>query len=103
MPMIDFETMPNEIIFGVTGITEVVQNCRTILTTRKGTVPLDRDFGISNDFIDSPMPKVRANAEQDIFSSFKKYEPRVVIKKIDWKADILSGKVTPHVEIEEVL
>ena len=29
---------------------EIIQNVRTILATRKGDVPLDREFGLSWDF-----------------------------------------------------
>jgi phage baseplate assembly protein W len=84
-------------------VLEVIQNCRTILTTRKGTVPLDREFGITAEYLDSPMPKVRADAEQDIFMSLRKYEPRAVLKEIYWKADVLSGSVKPNIKIQVVL
>lgn len=33
---------------------EVLQNVRTILATRKGTVPLDRDFGLEWEHVDKP-------------------------------------------------
>ena len=36
-------------------IEEVIQNIKTILNTIKGTVPLDRDFGIDKSVIDSPI------------------------------------------------
>jgi len=103
MASVTLESMPREIMFGVTDvILEVMQNCRTILTTRKGTVPLDREFGIAADFLDSPMPTVRAEAEQDIFMAIRRYEPRAVLKEITWDADILSGKVMPRIKIEVV-
>ena len=34
---------------------EVLQNVRTILATRKGTVPLDRDFGLEWEHVDKPI------------------------------------------------
>ena len=94
------EGLPKNIVYGATGITEITQNVRTILTTRKGTVPLDREFGITFDFLDSPMPRARALAEQEIFMQIRRYEPRVVVKKIDWLAEILEGKITPKVKLE---
>ena len=36
-------------------VAEVLQNVRTILSTRKGSVPLDRDFGISWEYLDRPI------------------------------------------------
>jgi len=96
------ESMPRDVIYGAKDILEIIQNCRTILTTPKGTVPLDREFGISAELIDSPTPGIRAKAEQEIFLAFKKYEPRVVIKEITWKAELLSGKVMPNVAVQVV-
>ena len=41
-------------------ITEILQNVRTIMATTKGSVPLDRDFGVSADYVDKPMAKAKA-------------------------------------------
>ena len=35
-------------------VEEILQNIRTILSTRIGTVPLDRDFGTTWEHIDKP-------------------------------------------------
>jgi phage baseplate assembly protein W len=77
-----------------------MQNIRTILTTRRGTVPLDRDFGISFDFLDSPINLTRAKAEQEIFLQLKKYEPRAILKQIMWETGVISGQVFPSVRVE---
>lgn len=37
-----------------TEVVEILQNVRTILATRKGSVPLDRDFGLSWQYLDAP-------------------------------------------------
>ena len=55
---------------------EVVQNVRMIITTPKGSVPLDRDFGLDFDVIDRPMPVARALMEVDIVDQVGRYEPR---------------------------
>jgi phage baseplate assembly protein W len=103
MSLIEVESLPRDIIFGAKDVLEVIQNCWTILTTQKGTVPLDREFGIAAEFLDSPMPVVRAKAEQDIFLAFRKYEPRAVLKEVYWKAEVISGKVMPNVKVQVVL
>ena len=100
---ITLESLPSEIVFGTTGILEVMQNVRTVLTTPKGTQPLDREFGISFDFLDSPVLQTRAKAEQECFMAIKKYESRAVLKEIRWNADIHSGKFWPAVLIQVVL
>ena len=102
MPEVMVESMPREVKYGEKDVLEIMQNCRTILTTPKGTVPLDREFGISAELLDSPMPAIRAMAEQEIFLAFRKYEPRAVIKFITWEAEIISGRVMPNVAIQVV-
>jgi phage baseplate assembly protein W len=99
---VTLDAMPKNIIFGATGVLSVMQNVRTILTTRKGTQPLDRDFGISFDFLDSPALLTRAKAEQECFLALRKYEPRVALKGIRWESDIQSGKFWPDVLIQVV-
>jgi phage baseplate assembly protein W len=99
---VTLDAMPNAITFGATGILCVIQNVRTILTTRKGTQPLDRDFGITFDFLDSPALLTRAKAEQECFLALRKYEPRAVLKEIHWETDIQSGKFWPDVLIKVV-
>jgi len=100
---VTLDSLPNEIVFGTKEVQEVMQNVRTILTTRKGTQPLDRDFGISLDFLDSPVFETRAKAEQECFLALKKYEPRAVFKQIKWNSDIRNGKFWPEVLIQVVL
>ena len=40
---------------GATGLAGLAQEIRMVLATRKGSVPLDRDFGLSWDHVDRPM------------------------------------------------
>ena len=100
MQTITVDNFSGDVVFGATGVAEVFQAVRTIITTRRGTVPLDREFGISHDFLDTPINTVQARIEQEIFLALKKYEPRAVIKKILWVADAISGKIWPTVELE---
>ena len=99
---VTLDAMPKNITFGATGILAIMQNVRTILTTRKGTQPMDRDFGISFDFLDSPALLTRAKAEQDCFLALRKYEPRAILKGIRWEADLKIGKFWPDVLIQVV-
>jgi phage baseplate assembly protein W len=96
--MVKIESLPANVTYGLSGVPEVMQNVRTILTTRRGTVPLDRDFGISFDFLDSPINTTRAKAEQEIFLQLKKYEPRAILKQIVWETE--SGQISPSVKVE---
>jgi len=98
--MVTVESLPVNITFGLSGVERVMQNVRTLLTTRRGTVPLDRDFGISFDFLDSPVNKTQAKAEQEIFLQMKKYVPSATLKQIKWDANVIAGQIWPTVNVE---
>jgi len=100
MALYEISSLKPTITYGARGVLEVIQNVRTIVTTRKGTVPLDREFGLTQELLDSPMSLVRAKAEQDIFLQVRKYEPRAEIKAIGWETDILTGEVKPKLSVE---
>ena len=69
---------------GATGVTSVAQQIRTLLNTRKGSVPLDRDFGISWDCIDQPIPEARQLLVSEVAQALKTYVPSVTLKSIEF-------------------
>jgi len=71
--------------FPATVAEEVVQNVRTILATRVGTVPLDRAFGSSWDMIDQALPAAMQLARADVFDALERFEPRAVVESIRWE------------------
>lgn|SRR5690625_1900339 len=80
---------------------EVVQNVRTILSTQAGTVPIDRDFGISWGPVDQPMNRVSAAMNAEVIRKIRKYEPRArVLRVYVTDADPANGTVVPRVKIE---
>lgn len=79
-------------------VEEILQNVRTIISTVKYSVPLDRDFGIDYSFLDKPTAKAQALYSSEIIQAVKKYEPRASIVSISFSADI-DGKLTPKVEV----
>lgn len=79
-------------------VNEIVQNVRTILATTKGTIPLDREFGIDGSVIDMPTMQAQAYLTNEIFQAIRRYEPRVSIDNITFDGEI-SGKLIPKVVI----
>lgn len=91
--------VPAEIDFTPANLAlEVAQNVRTILSTPKYSVPLDRSFGLSAVMLDAPMPRARAALQAEIVTAIRKYEPRCKVLKISFEGD-LSGKLVPKVRI----
>lgn len=77
---------------------EIIQNVRTIVTTAKGSVPLDRDFGIDTSIIDLPINKVKSLLITNIMQAVAKYESRAKVTRVDF--DIKSdGVVTPRLKV----
>ena len=100
MATIDINSLSPGITFGTKGIQNVLLCVKTILTTRKGTVPLDREFGLTFEYLDDPMPVARAKLEQEIWLGIKKWEPRAILKRITFEADVMNGKLYPHVAVD---
>lgn len=79
-------------------VEEVIQNVRTIITTIKYSIPLDRDFGIDGDVVDLPINVAQAKLTNEIFRAIRRYEPRAVIESISFKgAD--TGRLIPVVGV----
>lgn len=91
---VDFQPNAREI--------EILQNVRTIVGTRKGTVPLDRDFGISWEHVDKPLPVVEMLMRAEIVEAVEKYEPRAKVTKVEFSGaadEFSNGQVSPIVTI----
>lgn len=81
---------------------EILQNVRTILSTRKGSVPLDRDFGISWEYLDRPIDVAQMLMRSEIIDAVSKYEPRAKVESVEFEAsteDVMDGILRPTVTI----
>lgn len=86
-----------------TVIAEVLQNVRCIIATFKGTVPLDRAFGIDFDGIDTPMPQAQMLFRVALIDAIEQYEPRAQVKKIEFSQNdpaAADGQLIPVVTLE---
>lgn len=86
---------------GATGLEGLEQEIRTLLSTRKGSVPLDRDFGITWDYVDLPMPEAMPYMIAEIACQLEKYVPRIRVRDIRFLSDDpLEGILQPTVTVE---
>ena len=103
--MTEFEVTPTEVSVNFlpsSELEEILQNVRTIIGTRKGTVPLDRDFGLDWSFVDKPINVAQALVSAEVAKQVIKYEPRARIISISLVEDLtgaLDGKMIPKVTI----
>jgi hypothetical protein len=75
-------TKPVAVEVGATGVRQLAQEIRTVLATRKGSVPLDRDFGVSWELIDRPLPAAKQLIIAEVARQLEKYVPRIRFKSI---------------------
>lgn len=82
-------------------VNAVLQNIALILATPKGSVPFYRDFGISNEFLDKPMPVAKVMMIGEAREAIESWEPRATVKNISFVENPLEpGKLIPTVEVE---
>lgn len=86
---------------GATGLDGLEQEIRLVLATRKGSVPLDRDFGLSWDYVDLPMPEAMPYMISEIAVQLEKYVPRIKVRDIAFQSDDpVEGILQPTVTVE---
>ena len=91
--------LPQEIDFNPPDtVREILQNVRTILTTYKYSVPMDRDLGISAAFLDEAQPRAIALLTSEMTDALTKYEPRAKLREVRIESNS-DGKFYPRVKI----
>ncbi len=68
----------------LTLVDEVMQNVAMIISTSVGTVPYNRQLGISGGAIDAPPLIARAVITREIIQKIARYEPRAIIHQISF-------------------
>ena len=79
---------------------EILQNVRTIISTRIGTVPLHRGFGVSWEHIDKPYPVAKQLMMVEVIEAIEKYEPRVKVESVEFDESVesaMEGLLMPRV------
>lgn len=79
----------------------ILQNISVILRTYLGSCPLYRDFGITADYLDRPIPVAKTLMIADIRDAVNEWEPRANVLGITFQDDSeLPGRLIPTVEVE---
>ena len=82
-------------------VKSVLQNVAIILSTRKGTVPMYRGFGIDQRFVDKPVPIAKTMLYVDVKEAIEEYEPRAEVVNVMFQEDPATpGRLIPTVEVE---
>lgn len=76
----------------------VIQNIALLLCTKKGTVPMYREFGIDMEFIDKPIDIAEAIAYKEVTEALERFEPRAKLKNLTFKLS-KEGRMSLAVEV----
>lgn len=79
-------------------ITSIVQNIVILLNTRKGSIPLYRDFGLPMEFIDKSAEVAETLATLEISEALEKFEPRAALKDLRFVPS-RDGRMSIQVEV----
>ncbi len=82
-------------------VRSILQNIQCILRTRKGTIPLYREFGLEMAFVDKPLQIARQMMLVDVRENVEEFEPRAQVVDIRCRNDPSDpGRLIPVVEVK---
>ena len=79
-------------------VEEILQNVSMIVSTIKGTVPLDREFGISADLVDAPINR-QSQLIAEVADAIARFEPRARLHRIEFTGNE-RGELNPTLTLE---
>lgn len=93
--MMDFQI---EYSFSGENLEELDRQLRLLLTTRAGTMPLDRDFGLEMNFLDRPPEVAKTLLVAETTQKVAKYIPEIRVKAVTFDP-AEAGTLRPRVVI----
>lgn len=87
-----------EYTFAGDWLAELDRQLSLLLSTREGTMPLDREFGLNMDFVDAPPEVAKSLYTAEVTEKVAKFIPAVRVKEITWN-HTEGGKLNPKVVI----
>lgn len=80
---------------------EDIRKCLTTLySVREGEQPLDRDFGLKQEFLDQPVPVAKNILALEVIEKTQRYEKRVKVDKVDYAASE-EGRLIPIIYLKK--
>ena len=76
----------------------VLQNIALLLNTKRGTVPMYRDFGLPMEFVDKPIDVAENMAYVEITDALEEFEPRAKLEDVYFEKTA-NGKMSITVEV----
>lgn len=94
-PLNDFQV---EYTFSDNAIARLDRQLALLFSTREGSMPLDREFGIKMDFLDRPPEVARSLFTAEVTKKVAMFIPQVRVQEVKW-AKLDGGKMVKKVVI----
>ena len=79
---------------------DIVRCLNTLYSTRAGSQPMAREFGIDYDgVVGYPLEVAKNKLALEIIEKTEIYEPRVTVASVDFDIEAASGKLIPIIHI----
>ena len=83
------------------GAASALQNIRIILSTRRGSVPMYRQFGLPMRFVDMPAAAARQAMVAEVTEAIQEFEPRASVLGVTCEAEEgAPWRLVPVVEVD---
>lgn len=79
-------------------VKSVEQNIALLLNTKRGTVPMHREFGLAMEFVDKPIDVAETIAFSEISEAIERFEPRATLVDVTFEKTT-DGKMAMVVEV----
>lgn len=79
-------------------LAELDRQMSLLLSTREGTMPLDREFGINMDFLDRPPEIAKSLYTAEVTKKVAAFIPTVRVREVTWRR-AEGGQLKPKVVI----
>ena len=80
-------------------VASILQNIALLIGTRRGTVPMYREYGMPMEFLDKPLNAAQTLAAREVIEAVEQFEPRAKVKNVA-VATRETGKLTIEVEVD---
>lgn len=64
---------------------DIRRGLTTLYSVREGEQPLDRDFGLKQEFLDQPVPIAKNLLALEVIEKTQRYEKRVKVDKVEYE------------------
>ena len=79
---------------------DLYKQLNNLLSTRKGTVPINRDFGLDWNVLSKPLDEAESDFVAELMEQIEAYIPELKASEIAFAVDPENGKIVPTITIE---